>query len=189
MNRPQNGFDASQIVSIEEPKNALKRFRVILYLIIPTYGVYPSIILVIAVKSKNSFSLITLIKISNFRNIIIFDTLTNKIHFKMSNAKKRLSNVFFKMDENHDGKVTMEELKRSQEKDGFQWDKSDEKMFNKMDKDKTGSISLEGNFLSKFSFIRFRNCFSGFLFPEWLAAWGPQRKNSLASQSSVDSNA
>eukprot|EP00093_Oithona_nana_P007639 07639.XXX_25410_25087_1 [CDS] Oithona nana genome sequencing. len=85
----------------------------------------------------------------------------------MSNAKKRLSNVFFKMDENHDGKVTMEELKRSQEKDGFQWDKNDEKMFNKMDKDKTGSISLE----------------------EWLAAWGPQRKNSLASQSSVDSNA
>ena len=189
MNRPQNGFDASQIVSIEEPKNALKRFRVILYLIIPTYGVYPSIILVIAVKSKNSFSLITLIKISNFRNIIIFDKLTNKIHFKMSNAKKRLSNVFFKMDENHDGKVTMEELKRSQEKDGFQWDKSDEKMFNKMDKDKTGSISLEGNFLSKFSFIRFRNCFSGFLFPEWLAAWGPQRKTSLVSQSSVDSNA
>ena len=107
----------------------------------------------------------------------------------MSNAKKRLSNVFFKMDENHDGKVTMEELKRSQEKDGFQWDKSDEKMFNKMDKDKTGSISLEGNFLSKFSFIRFRNCFSGFLFPEWLAAWGPQRKTSLVSQSSVDSNA
>ena len=65
----------------------------------------------------------------------------------MSNAKKRLSNVFFKMDEDHDGKVTMDELKIAQEKDGFIWDKSDEKQFHKMDKDKTGSISLEGTYL------------------------------------------
>ena len=48
------------------------------------------------------------------------------------------------MDEDHDGKVTMDELKIAQEKDGFIWDKSDEKQFHKMDKDKTGSISLEG---------------------------------------------
>ena len=107
----------------------------------------------------------------------------------MSNAKKRLSNVFFKMDENHDGKVTMEELKSTQEKDGFQWDKSDEKQFNKMDKDKTGSISLEGNFLSKFKFHSIYKLLFRILFPEWLAAWGPQRKPSLASQSSMDSNA
>ena len=64
---------------------------------------------------------------------------------RRENAKKRLSNVFVKMDENHDGLVTMQDLKKKQEADGYKWTKNDEETFKKMDANNDGAISLDGN--------------------------------------------
>ena len=59
-------------------------------------------------------------------------------------AKKRLSNMFVKIDTNNDGTVTLDELKKEQEAKGFPWEESDMKMFETMDKDKNGKISEDG---------------------------------------------
>ena len=59
-------------------------------------------------------------------------------------AKKRLSNIFVKIDTNNDGTVTLDELKKEQEAKGFPWEESDTKIFETMDKDKNGKISEDG---------------------------------------------
>ena len=58
-----------------------------------------------------------------------------------------LSATLNELNEDKDGKISLDEIKKAYEKRGRKFGKADEEIFEKLDKDDSGKICIEGTFI------------------------------------------